>query len=164
MKAAAIMVSPVITVKTDDTLEEVARTMVQNRIGCVPVLNQLGEMVGIITQSDFVAREHGVPFSTFRHSQVLGEWLSPDVADHIYQASRTRKAREIMNSPVACVSVDETLANVLNALLTNDVNHVVVLQDRRPVGIISRFDLLRLMLDRETGASRQPRSSDLHLS
>jgi acetoin utilization protein AcuB len=62
-----VMTKDVITVKEDTPLEEVARVMADNKIGCAPVMRQ-GELVGIITETDIFkillemmgAREHGV--------------------------------------------------------------------------------------------------------
>jgi acetoin utilization protein AcuB len=62
-----IMTKKVITVNEDTPLEEVARIMADNKIGCTPVMRQ-GELVGIVTETDLFkillemmgAREHGV--------------------------------------------------------------------------------------------------------
>ncbi len=67
VKVQDVMTKKVITVNDDVPLEEVARIMADNKIGCVPVMHE-GELAGIITETDvfkillemFGAREHGV--------------------------------------------------------------------------------------------------------
>jgi acetoin utilization protein AcuB len=62
-----VMTREVITVKENTPLEEVARIMVDNTIGCTPVMRQ-EQLVGIVTETDIFkimlemmgAREHGV--------------------------------------------------------------------------------------------------------
>ena len=62
-----VMTKKVITVGEDTPLEEVARIMADNKVGCTPVMRQ-GELVGIVTETDLFkillemmgAREHGV--------------------------------------------------------------------------------------------------------
>jgi acetoin utilization protein AcuB len=46
-----IMSAPPITVSEDAPLEEAARVMVQNKIGCLPVMHD-GDLVGLITETD----------------------------------------------------------------------------------------------------------------
>ena len=46
-----VMTSPAITVAEDTPIEEAARTMVENDIGCLPVMRD-GELVGLITETD----------------------------------------------------------------------------------------------------------------
>jgi CBS-domain-containing membrane protein len=53
MKAKDLMVSPVVSVPLGTNLEEVARLMVERRIGSVLVVDGEGRLVGIVTESDF---------------------------------------------------------------------------------------------------------------
>lgn len=147
LKARDVMVGPIITVSVEDSLETVAARMLDHRIGCVPVLDAQGCIAGVITPSDFAAKERGIPFSGLRLPQVLGEWVSPGTVERIYEASRQRKAKEVMSRPVVVVSEDDTLHHILTLMLQRDINHVPVVREGQPVGIISRFDLLRLMLE-----------------
>ena len=49
MKVSEIMVHPVIVVNEDATVEEIAKIMLDRRIGCVPVVDREGKLVGIVT-------------------------------------------------------------------------------------------------------------------
>lgn len=127
-------------------LAEVARTMVEHRIGCLPIVDSRGRMAGVITEGNFTAQERGVPFSLVRAPQLLGQWLGKEGADQIYAQSRRLSAREIMTPRGITVTEDATLEDVLERMLRHDINHVPVLRDRIPVGMVARHDLLRLML------------------
>ncbi len=63
MKARELMTQPVVTVRRDTCLADVARTMVDHRAGCVPVVDGKGKLCGIITQSDFDDNQKGAPYS-----------------------------------------------------------------------------------------------------
>lgn len=47
-----IMTKKVITVKQDDTIKKAAQLMYENKIGGLPVVDDHGHLVGIITESD----------------------------------------------------------------------------------------------------------------
>ena len=56
MKAADVMVSNVITVGPEATVQDVAELLLANRISAVPVVGQDGELVGIISEADLIRR------------------------------------------------------------------------------------------------------------
>lgn len=144
MKVNDIMTQPVITVREDTPLHEVAALMLDQRIGGVPVVSEEGELKGMITESDFTAKEKCFPFSMFRAPELFGHWLSND-AEELYAAARTMPAREIMSTWVVTVAEDDSVEKVLELILRHDVNRIPVVRDRKPIGIVARHDLLRMM-------------------
>jgi CBS domain-containing protein len=148
MRADEIMTSPAVVVQLDDTVENAAQRMLENRIGCVPVLSSDGTVAGIVTQSDFAAKSRCVPFSTFRHPHLLGHWLPLEHAEAIFERARRLKVQEIMTPRPVTVAADATLEQTLALLLKHDINHLPVMRGEKLVGVVSRFDLLKLMLEK----------------
>ncbi len=148
MQVKEIMSHPVVTVAEDDSLEEVARTLLENNIGGVPVVNSAGMISGIITESDFGAKERSVPFSTYRSAQVLGHWLSGNRLEKIYDAGRDRRAREIMTPRAIVLAETDPVEKAAELLLKNDINRLPVVRGSVPVGIVARRDLLKVMISR----------------
>jgi len=146
MKAKEIMTRPIITVSPTTILLEVAQKMIEHHIGSMPVVDQDGQLVGIITQGDF-SRSPGrmVPFSLFESPNVLGNWLYPDQVEKVYKAARNLRAQDIMHTPVVQVSPEASLERILSLMLQYDINRIPVVRRGRIVGIISRFDLLKVM-------------------
>jgi CBS domain-containing protein len=146
MLVREIMSTPAITVGEDCPLEDAAKQMVQRKIGCLPVVNEQEELCGIVTASDFGAKEKGLPFSLTRLPQVLGEWMSEESVERIYETARRTAVSEIMSRKVVFLSEDDTLETVLKRMLDSGVHHLPVVRDRKVVGVVARRDLLRLML------------------
>jgi CBS domain-containing protein len=146
MKVWEIMSQPPIMAHEETPLEEVARTMLDHEIGGVPVVNDQGMLRGIITESDFAAKEKGFPFSTFRAPQVLGHWMSEEDVERIYEAARQMKAREIMTRRVVTLTEDDSVNEAVELMLRHNINRIPVVRDGVVVGIVARHDLLRLMI------------------
>ncbi len=146
MKAKEIMVRPTVAVPPKMPLLEVARTMLEHRIGSVLVVDGEGRLLGIITQGDF-CRHPGrmVPFSLFESANVLSNWLYPDQVERVYKAARNLRAQDIMHAPVVTVSPEASLKRVLALILKHDINRIPVVRRGKVVGIISRYDLLKVM-------------------
>lgn len=144
MRVSQIMTQPVITISEDAPLHEIARIMLEHGIGGIPVVDESGGLTGIITESDFTASEKGVPFSRFRAPQLFGSWLGNN-ADELYSRARNIPARDIMSRGVITVTENDSIEAVLNLILKHDINRILVVRDRKPVGIVARHDLLRMM-------------------
>ena len=145
MKVREIMSHPVYVVRDDATLEQAAQVMLERNVGGLPVVDAQGKLNGIVTESDFAAKEHGVPFSTLRYPQLFGEWMSNEKIEKVYRAARSKKVSEIMTRVVAMVAEDDSVEKVLELMLRRNVNRVPVVREGIPVGIVARHDLLKLM-------------------
>jgi len=141
-----IMVCPPITVPEDCSLADAAKLMLERKIGCLLVVNGKAELTGIVTDSDFVAKEKGLPFSLSRFPRLLGEWLPVAGAERIYKAAAGVPVREIMSSTVITLAEEDTLETLLQRMLQTGRHRLPVVRNGKPVGIVARHDLLRLML------------------
>jgi CBS domain-containing protein len=141
MKAADVMVSPVITVGPDTTVQEVADILLRNRISAVPVLSQQGKILGIVSEGDLLRR---VESGTQRHRSWWLELLSTRFTlQDEYVKSHSRKVTDIMTSDVLTVSPDTPLGDIASVLEKNGIKRVPVVTDGKLVGIVSRANLLQ---------------------
>jgi CBS domain-containing protein len=120
--------------------------MLDHGIGCLPVVDDSGRLCGMVTESDFATREYGFPFSTFRYPKLFGQWVPQEGIERIYEAARTMKAREIMTPEVVRVCEDDSLNVILQQMLSRGLHRLPVVRDGVVVGMITRRDLLRVML------------------
>jgi len=146
MKAGDIMTSPVETVREDCSLEDAARTTLDRGIGCLPVVDADGALAGVLTESDFAAKEKGIPFSLYRFPQVFGDWLPKQGVEKMYAAARSRVVRDFMSRRVETVNETDDLETVLTKMQRTGFHRLPVVSNGVPRGIITRHDLLRLMV------------------
>lgn len=142
-----IMSRPPITVGPETSLAEAAELMLDASVGSLLVVNPAGRLIGIVTDSDFAARPAGIPFTALRLPQVLGEWLGEDGVERIYQEARRRTVADIMTGNVHSVSSADRVENVLRVMMDQNIKHVPVIDDGKPLGMIARHDLLKMMLE-----------------
>jgi universal stress protein E len=154
MKVKDIMSAPVVTVRADATLVDIATVMLDRYIGGVPVVTSNGRLAGIVTESDFAAEERGVPFSMLRLPQVLGRWLSKDNLASIYESARKLTAADVMATDVVTVTEDESLEEAVRRMCKSKIHRLPVVRGRVPVGMVTRHDLLTAMV--RAGAWARP--------
>ncbi len=115
----SLMITGVITVNPDDTVGRARELMLGLRIHGLPVIDRLGVVVGFVTSSDLVE-----------------EWPFGEPIE------------AVMSSPVHTVEVDAPVAEAAQRMLDERIHHLVVTRKRRPVGLVSSFDLLAIIANR----------------
>lgn len=145
MKLKEIMSTPVITIGNDANVLAVATIMLHNGIGCVPVVNDLDDLVGLVTKTDFVAHEKALPFSNFSAPQLLGHWLKAE-SETIYELARTTPVSEIMRKSPICLSEDDLVVTFLEKIISDGITHAPVLRDNVLIGIVAQQDLLKMVV------------------
>jgi CBS domain-containing protein len=142
MRAQELMARPVVVVREDATLEEIAQLMLRHRIGCVPVVGACGTLCGIVTDSDFAPRECRAPFEAKGWAYLFGFQMLGDRLQRIYESARTRTAAEVMSRHVVTAAEGDDIVAVVNKMLAYNVHHVPVVRDGVPVGMVARHGLL----------------------
>jgi CBS domain-containing membrane protein len=149
-----VMSQPVHTVHPQTPLTDAAHLMVTERISGLPVVDDGGHLVGIITEADFL-RALGVPTHQPHHTlwQTL-ESLFSHLARHGDLEAPDSEVTEHMVKNVVSVSPDQDVHGVIEVMKRNNVKRVVVCDSERQVlGMVTRSDLVRIFFDRYT----QPR-------
>lgn len=156
MKVADIMTTPVVVVPETATLDEVARVMLDNKVGCVPVVSADGQITGILTAFDFVPKDFHPPLTMAVWRGLFGLNIHGEPIHEIYNAVRSKRAFEVMTGPVQTVPEDADLDQAVNKLVVHKIDHLPVVRDGVPVGMLSRFDLLALLAE-PAGSPGRPR-------
>jgi CBS domain-containing protein len=110
----AIMTETVVTGRGEDTLQQARRVMLTEGIQSLPIIDDGGKVLGMVTSSDLL-------------SELPGEV----------------SLAEIMATEVVYVSPDDPLPRAAQLMRDHDIHHVVVVQDGCIVGIVSAFDLIK---------------------
>lgn len=146
MIASELMTRPVFTVRPNTNLADVALTLLEHRVGCLPVVNEAGKLCGIVTETDFAAKERGVPFSLLILPQVFSPSMPPEAVERVRRVARTTPAQEIMITEVVTATEDTPVEELARQMLRYDIDHIPVVRNGAPVGIVSRHDFLRMIV------------------
>jgi CBS domain-containing protein len=141
MKVRELMSSPAITVGPDATFHEVVDVLLTNEISGVPVVDASGQLLGMITEADLVAKDaYG-----YRRRRALGlitDYLRGHDPQWVRKSSG-RRARDLMTAAAATASPEDEVAVAARHMLENQHKRVPVVEDGRVIGVVSRHDLLR---------------------
>ena len=119
---SSVMVKDVFTVPKTMQLEDVAKLMLDNGIGSVPVVDEDEKMVGIVSKADFVTLATGIAFDKIA-------------------------VKEVMSKELVTVSPTERIVHARRQMIENHVGRVPVVDDGELVGMITSKDLMRAFID-----------------
>jgi CBS domain-containing protein len=145
MRAHQIMTRKVIAVAAGASIVEAANTMLQNHISGLPVIDEAGKLIGIISQGDFIRRaEIGTQRKRGRWLKFL---LGPGKVASDFVHERGRKVGEIMTLDPLTVTEDATLEDIVQLMERHNVKRLPVMREGQLVGIVTRSNLLQAVAE-----------------
>jgi len=153
MKVQDVMTRDPKTVSPEASLKEVAQVLMDGRISGLPVVDESGAVVGVVSEADIIGKEAGA-----RPEQSLIGRLLHGVPDESKLDART--AAEAMTSPAITIAGNREVAeaarimtekSVARIMTEKSVNRLPVVGDGgNLVGIVTRADLVRAFLRSDT--------------
>ena len=140
--AKDIMTKRVVTIRNKETVHDALLLMVENRLAALPVVNQAGRCVGVISQSDLIAEA--------RDKDLENEELAAghSLAELIFGATSfdeltSERVEDMMSDQVVMAAPDELVTSVADKMLGQQVHHIPVVDGQENlVGIVSTMDIL----------------------
>ena len=143
MKAHDVMTWGAITVEPEASVARAVRLMLQNNISGLPVIDSKGELVGMVTEGDFLRRgELGTQRQRPRWLEFL---LGPGRLAAEYVQAAGQKVAQVMTPEVKTITPETPLEEVVRLMEHHRVKRLPVVQDGKLVGIVSRADLLHAL-------------------
>lgn len=161
MNVGDVMSQPAISVAPEATIADAARQMLEKRISGLPVVDPHGAVVGMVTEGDLLRRaETG---TDRQHSRWFELLISPGRLARDYVHSHARKVGEVMTSEVVSVTPEDSLARVVELMEQHHIKRLPVVVDGRLVGIVSRANLMRALLDKLPAAAATQSAGDTEI-
>ena len=156
MRAKDVMSSPVTTVSVGATLRDAAKLLVNTQVSALPVIDDKGNMAGIVSEVDLIRRVVG---DTDDHTQFHAHLGDPDS-----QEALAAPIAEVMTRQVISTGEDTPLEDIATLILKHQKKRIPIVRDGAVIGIVSRTDLVKAMLSHAKGgqpsAPKAPRDDE----
>jgi CBS domain-containing protein len=141
MRAHQVMTKDVITVTPHTTIEDAAKIMLRTHISGLPVLNDAGRLVGVVSESDFLRRSE---IGTGRKRPSWLQFLlgTGKVASEFVR-ERGRKVEDVMTPDPITVDEETSLEDLVRLMEKNDIKRLPVMSGPTLKGIVTRSNLLQ---------------------
>lgn len=137
-KAEDIMSTDIVTVNPKDSLHQVSKKLSENNTSGAPVVDEIGRIVGIVSEHDIVSY-----LSTFDDSEleVVESSDLPHLA-HIYLQASAKPVEDIMTTDVIHADPEASIEELAKLMTENNINRVPIVVKGKLLGMVSRIDIL----------------------
>ncbi|HWD08512.1 MAG TPA: CBS domain-containing protein [Actinomycetota bacterium] len=137
-RALDVMTPDPVTVTGDTPAGEVARILAEKHISGVPVVNEAGQLIGIVTEADLLVK-------ALAEEDLPAPW---NVVTSFGRQERRRyhghTAADVMSPDPVTVPEDTPVSKVAQLMLRHKVNRLPVVREGHCVGIVTRNDVLKV--------------------
>lgn len=144
---ADVMSRDPIVVRPETPLKEAIQTLAEKRIGGIPVVDDVGKLVGIISETDLMWQETGVTppaYIMFLDSVIYLQ--NPATYDRDLHKALGQTVGEVMSKNPVTISPDKTVKEAAQLMHDRKVHRLPVLDSAgQVVGILTRGDIVRAM-------------------
>ncbi len=145
-----VMHKEVWTVAPEMEIRELGRELARRGVTGAPVVDHCGKMLGVVSLHDVGA----APDRTVRPTAMWGHYWHMGLLDSALLDSLSQDGvagqglvRDIMTPAVYTVRPESHLSEAADLLLAHHIHRLVVVENDRPVGIVTSTDLIRVLRD-----------------
>jgi len=140
MNVSDVMTPNVFAVSPDASVATAAQLMLEKRISGLPVIDDTGSLVGVVTEGDFLRREE--TDTGRRRPKWIEFFMGPGRLADEYVRISGRKVSDVMTHKVHTVPRDASLEQVVGLMERHNIKRLPVLDNGKVVGIVTRANLL----------------------
>jgi CBS domain-containing protein len=148
LTARDIMTSAVVSVSVDTSLKDLAKKFIETRYSNMPVLDDKGKLVGVISETDLVEyqRPLHIPTVMTLFDGVFALGSEKKFKEEVDRVTATKVGDLYKKNPITCAP--DTPVNELAGLMSKHKVHLLPVMDgEQMIGVVARLDLIRVMED-----------------
>jgi len=146
LKAKDIMTTEVVTVTPSTTIEELARILMEHRISGVPVVDDNGNLAGVVTENDLISQNKRLHIPTVvRLFDAFIMLESPASMEKELKKMAANTVAEIYTKDIITVREDTELEEVATIMYEKKVHLIPVTEGLKIKGIIGKMDIIKGM-------------------
>ena len=147
MKAKDFMVKDVLTVRPEMTVKELARLFVEHEVSGAPVVDEAGNLVGIITETDLIEQNKNLHIPTVITLFEAVIYLeNPKHMEEEIKEMMASTVSDLARKKVVTADEETDIHEVATLMSEKHVHLIPVMRDDTMVGIIGKADMIRALM------------------
>ena len=142
--AKEIMTPEVITVTQSTSIKELADLFIKNKVNGFPVLDENGELIGIVTEKNLIEQNKNlhIPTVIALFDAVIYLESEKKFEEEVKRFNATQ-VKDIYTSNVITVSANADIHEIASLMATKGVHSIPVVEDKKILGIIGKLDIIK---------------------
>jgi len=146
-KAADVMTRDAITVTLETSLRELARILAEKHINGAPVVDDEGDLLGVVCESDLVNQNRPLHIPTvFVILDSVIPLENPWRVEKEFKRLTATKVGDIYSHPAVTVAPDTDLSEVARIMAEKKIYTIPVMDRGKIVGVLGKADVIRSLI------------------
>jgi len=143
LKAKDIMTKEVISVKPETTIEELARLLMKQQISGVPVVDDKGKIVGIVTENDLISKNSRLHIPTILRLFDAYIPLGTSKMESDIRKMAASTVEDICTKEIITVDEEASVEYIATIMTEKRIHILPVVREGKLVGIIGKKDMIK---------------------
>lgn len=148
LKVKDIMEKNIKTIGPEESVKTLADLFIKEKVGGLPVVNDKGDLIGIVTEADLIVQDARIHFPTYIH--LLDSFIylpsSVDRFDREFKKALGATVKDIMTSEVITATEDKTVEDVATVMMDKNISRVPIVNKKGKLqGIVTKRDIVRVI-------------------
>ncbi len=147
LKVKDVMSKKVQTIDQDKSVKDLADRFLKDKVGGFPVIDEEGELVGIVTEADLIIQDARIHFPTYIHLLDGFIYLPQSVArfDREFKKALGATVGDIMTRELITIEENKTVEDAATLMMDKSISRIPVTKKGKLVGIITKRDVIRVI-------------------
>ncbi|MCP3940707.1 MAG: CBS domain-containing protein [Desulfobacteraceae bacterium] len=144
--AKDIMATNIISISPDTEIPKAVEIMLKNHINGVPVVDNDGQLIGILCQSDLIFQQKNIPIPPiFAILDSIFPLFSSKKLDDQFQKMVATKVEQAMVTKVTTITADTPVSEIASLMVEKHFHTIPVVEGKKVIGIIGKEDILKTL-------------------
>jgi len=143
-----LMEADPVTTRAETPLTELVRQLKRYGFRAMPVADDDGNLLGVVSETDLFLKEKGVPFSLEKVPSLLGQMVAEDELQD-FEPTRRVKVKEVMSTGIVTLPPNATLEDAAMLMCKRRFPLIPIVEEKKLLGVVRRIDVLRRLYRRD---------------
>ncbi len=148
MKVREVMIAPVVTVSPKTSYEETAALLHKHKISGMPVVDDAGNLIGIVSEKDLF-RAMFPSYENYAREPYV--YHDPELQEDEIEEIRAQPIEKYMNRRVVTIDADACILSAGGLMLGRGLHRLPVVENKKLIGIITRRDIYGTIFKKHLG-------------
>jgi len=147
LSANDFMTREVFCITTATTLQDIAELIVSKRIGGVPVIDESGKLVGVVSKTDLLTHGLEPELQSLLNDKSKKEMVKElfDFDNLLGPEPSKITVEQIMQTQVVTAPKETKITKLVKMMLEHKIHRIVITEKDRVIGIVTTMDILRMI-------------------
>ena len=125
------------------TVKDAAKVMAKEGLSALPIVDDNSQLVGVISENDFIGKEVEIPHSLASIKEIFNENFRYQNLQEVSGKVKNKPLADVIKRNPKTLSVNSTVNDVAEVMIKYNLNLVPIMDEEKLVGVVTKNDIVK---------------------